>query len=141
MAQWIIYALLSSLFAALTAIFAKKGLATIDSGLATAIRTGIVLIVTWLLVFYRGKANETALLSKSNWIYLTLSALATGASWLFYNRALQLGEVSGVAAIDKGSIVFTILLSFIFLGEPLSPKILVGGGLVFAGMLVMVFWK
>jgi len=140
MAQWLIYALLSALFAALTAIFAKAGLKNINPDLATAVRTAIILFITWGIVFYRGKASELPMLSKSNWLFLTLSAIATGLSWLFYYRALQLGKVSEVAAIDKGSIVLTILLSVIFLGEPLTARVIVAGGLVFAGMMVLV-WK
>ncbi|MEO7766460.1 MAG: EamA family transporter [Ferruginibacter sp.] len=140
MAQWIIYALLSAIFAAFTALFAKAGLKNVNSDLATAVRTAIILLITWGIVFYRGKAHELPALSKNNWLFLTLSAVATGLSWLFYYRALQLGKVSEVAAIDKGSIVFTILLSFIFLKEPMTLKLLLGGALIFAGMMVLV-WK
>jgi transporter family protein len=138
--SWLLYALLSAFFAALTAVLAKTGLKNINSDLATAVRTAIVLFITWGIVFFRGTANQLPGLSKNNWIFLSLSALATGFSWLFYYKALQLGKVSEVSAIDKGSIVFTILLSFLFLKEPLTPKILVGAGLIFAGMLVLV-WK
>lgn len=141
MAQWVIYALLSALFAALTAVFAKAGLKNVNSDLATAIRTTIILFITWAVVFFRGKVVDIATLTKSNWLFLTLSAVATGVSWLFYYRALQLGKVSEVSAIDKGSIVFVILLSFIFLREPITPKILIGGGLIFIGMIVLVWWK
>lgn len=141
MAQWVIYALLSALFAALTAVFAKAGLKNVNSDLATAIRTTIILFITWAVVFFRGKVVDIATLTKSNWLFLTLSAVATGVSWLFYYRALQLGKVSEVSAIDKGSIVFVILLSFVFLREPITPKILIGGGLIFIGMIVLVWWK
>ena len=140
MQQWIIYALLSALFAALTAIFAKFGLKNVNSDLATAIRTAIILFITWGIVFAKGKAAEINIISKNNWLFLTLSAVATGLSWLFYYRALQLGKVSEVSAIDKGSIVITILLSFIFLKEPMTPKIIIGAGLIFVGMIVLV-WK
>jgi bacterial/archaeal transporter family protein len=140
MQQWIIYALLSALFAALTAIFAKFGLKNVNSDLATAIRTAIILLITWGIVFAKGKAAEINIISKNNWLFLTLSAVATGLSWLFYYRALQLGKVSEVSAIDKGSIVITILLSFIFLKEPMTPKIIIGAGLIFVGMMVLV-WK
>ena len=140
MAPWILFALLSAFFAALTAIFAKMGLKDVNSDLATAIRTAIILIITWGIVFYKGIGSQATTLSKNNWIFLTLSALATGFSWLFYYRALQLGKASEVSAIDKGSIVFTILLSFLFLKEPLTPRILAGAGLIFAGMLVLI-WK
>ncbi|HTB53229.1 MAG TPA: EamA family transporter [Ferruginibacter sp.] len=140
MAPWIIYALLSALFAALTAIFAKLGLKDVNSDVATAVRTAIILLITWGVVFFRGKINDISVLSKTNWIFLCLSAIATGLSWLFYYRALQLGEVSQVSAIDKGSIVFAIALSFIFLHEPITSKILIGGALIFAGMLIII-WK
>jgi bacterial/archaeal transporter family protein len=140
MPSWLLYALISAFFAALTAIFAKLGLKEVNSDLATAIRTAIILVITWGIVFFRGNAAGINQLSKNNWIFLTLSAFATGLSWLFYYKALQLGKASEVSAIDKGSIVFTILLSFLFLKEPLTPKILMGGALVFAGMLVIV-WK
>jgi transporter family protein len=140
MANWLIYALVSALFAALTAIFAKMGLKDVNSDLATAIRTGIVLLITWAIVFFRGNATGVSNLSKNNWIFLTLSAFATGLSWIFYYKALQLGRASQVSAIDKGSIVFTILLSFIFLKEPLTLKLLIGAALITVGMIVIV-WK
>ena len=140
MPTWLLYALVSAFFAALTAIFAKAGLKEVNSDLATAIRTGIILFITWGIVFFKGNAGGINNLSKNNWLFLTLSAVATGLSWLFYYKALQLGKVSEVSAIDKGSIVFTILLSFLFLKEPMTPKLLIGAGLVFAGMLVIV-WK
>ncbi|HEY4876098.1 MAG TPA: EamA family transporter [Puia sp.] len=137
---WIFFALLSALFAALTAIFAKAGLKNIDPDLATAIRTAIILLITWSIVFFKKSANELQSLSKSNWIFLILSAIATGLSWLFYYRALQLGKASEVTIIDKGSLLLVILLSFLFLKEPITPKLLLGAGLVFAGMLVVI-WK
>ena len=140
MPAWLLLALLSAFFAALTAVFAKAGLKDINSDLATAIRTAIILLITWGIVLIKGKTSELPGLTKSTWLFLTLSAIATGLSWLFYYRALQLGKASEVTAIDKGSIVFTILLSFLFLKEPLTAKILVGAALVFAGMLVIV-WK
>lgn len=140
MQTWMIYALLSALFAALTAIFGKLGLKSIDSDLATAIRTLFVLMITWGFVFYRSKADGIFSLSKQNWLMLFLSAIATGLSWLFYYRAMQIGNVSQVNIIDKSSIVITLILAFIFLKEPVTPKILLSGGLIFAGMMVMV-WK
>lgn len=140
MPDWLIYALVSALFAALTAIFAKMGLKDVNSDLATAIRTVIVLFITWAIVFVRGNATGFNNLSKNNWIFLTLSAFATGLSWIFYYKALQLGKASEVSAIDKGSIVFTILLSFIFLKEPLTLKLLIGAALITIGMVVIV-WK
>ena len=140
MPNWLLFALASAFFAALTAIFAKAGLKEVNSDLATAIRTGIILFITWGIVFLKGNAGGITNLSKNNWLFLTLSAVATGLSWLFYYKALQLGKVSEVSAIDKGSIVFTILLSFIFLKEPMTPKLLIGGGLIFSGMLFII-WK
>jgi transporter family protein len=137
---WLIYALLSALFAALTAIFAKAGLKNVNSDVATAIRTVVILLITWGIVIGKGKVNEMTGLSRNNWIFLVLSAVATGLSWLFYYRALQLGKVQEVAAIDKGSIVFTILLAFVFLKEPLTPKVLIATVLIVAGMMIMV-WK
>ncbi|HEX9509875.1 MAG TPA: EamA family transporter [Puia sp.] len=137
---WLLYALLSAVFAALTAIFAKAGLKNVNSDLATAIRTAVILLITWGLVFFRGNAGGLRGLSRNNWLFLILSAIATGLSWIFYYRALQLGKVSEVSVIDKGSIVFTILLSFFFLREPLTPKLLLAAALIFSGMLVLV-WK
>ena len=140
MPGWLLYALLSAFFAALTAVFAKAGLKAVNSDLATAIRTAIILFITWGIVFLRGNAAGVYTLSKNNWLFLTLSAIATGVSWLFYYKALQLGKASEVTAIDKGSIAFTILLSFFFLKEPLTGRLLIGAALVIAGMLVIV-WK
>jgi bacterial/archaeal transporter family protein len=137
---WVFFALLSALFAALTAIFAKAGLKNIDPDLATAIRTAIILLITWSIVFLKRSTNQLPSLSKSNWMFLILSAIATGLSWLFYYRALQLGKASEVSIIDKGSLLLVVLLSFLFLKEPITPKLLLGAGLVFAGMLVVI-WK
>jgi len=137
---WVLYALLSAIFAALTAIFAKAGLKNVDSDLATAIRTAIVLLITCGVVFFKGTIGQAQTFSRSNWMFLILSAAATGLSWLFYYRALQIGKVAEVSAIDKGSILFTVFLAFIFLKEPLTPKILLGAGLIFFGMMVLV-WK
>ena len=140
MPQWLLFALLSAFFAALTAIFAKAGLKEVNADLATAIRTAIILVITWGIVFMRGVGGQIQDLSKNNWLFLVLSAFATGASWLFYYRALQIGKVSEVSIIDKGSLLFTILLSFLFLKEPMTPKVLIGAGLIFGGMLVLI-WK
>lgn len=139
MPSWLLYALVSALFAALTAIFAKAGLKDVDPDVATAIRTVIILFITWGIVFFKGSSGGIQQLSRNNWLFLTLSAVATGLSWLFYYRALQYGKVSEVSAIDKGSLVFVLLLSFIFLKEPIGPRLMLGIGLVFAGMLVIVF--
>lgn len=138
--SWVVYALLSAFFAALTAIFAKAGLKQVNSDLATAIRTAIILLITWGIVLFNSSIKELPGLSKSNWLFLTLSAIATGFSWLFYYKALQLGKVAEVTAIDKGSIVFAILLSFLFLKEPITPKIMLGAGFILTGMLVLI-WK
>lgn len=140
LAPWLIYALLSAIFAALTALFAKAGLKDVNSDLATAIRTAIILFITWGIVLFRGNAAGLPNLSRNNWLFLSLSAIATGLSWIFYYRALQLGRVSEVSIIDKGSIVFTIFLAFFFLREPLTPKLLIAAALIFGGMLVLV-WK
>jgi len=140
MPTWIIYAVLSALFAALTSIFAKAGLKNVNADLATAIRTAMVLLITWAVVALKKQGGQMSALTKQNWLFLALSAAATGASWLFYYRALQIGNASQVAAIDKGSLLFTIILAFIFLNEPVTPKVLIGGGLIFIGMLVIV-WK
>ena len=137
---WLVYALLSAVFAALTAIFAKAGLKNVNSDLATAIRTAVILLITWGLVFFRGNAGGLRVLSRNNWLFLILSAIATGLSWIFYYRALQLGKVSEVSVIDKGSIVFTILLSFLFLHEPMTRRVVLAAALIFSGMLVLV-WK
>lgn len=138
--MWKIYALLSALFAALTAIFAKIGVKDVDSNLATAIRTSIILLLTWGIVFASGHLSEVKTVPRYTWIFLILSGIATGLSWLFYFKAIQLGDVSRVAPIDKLSVVFTILLAFLILKEPLSPKVITGGLLITAGAIVMM-WK
>ncbi len=140
MPQWFFYALASGLFAALTAVLAKAGLKDVNSDLATAVRTFFVLIVTGLFILITGTIKGLPQLSKNNWLFLALSAVATGLSWLFYYKALQLGKVAEVNAIDKGSIVFTVLLAFLFLKEPLTPKIIAGVALILVGMLVLI-WK
>jgi transporter family protein len=137
---WLFYAVLSAVFAALTAIFAKVGLKNVNSDLATAIRTAVILVITWGIVLFKGGTAGLPALNRNNWIFLILSAVATGLSWLFYFRALQLGRVQQVTVIDKGSIFFTILLSYLFLREPLTPRVLLAAALIFGGMLVLV-WK
>jgi transporter family protein len=138
---WLIYALLSAFFAALTAVFAKAGLKNVNSDLATAIRTGVILLITWGIVLFKGSV-EAGLrgLTRSNWLFLILSAVATGLSWLFYYRALQIGRVQEVSIIDKGSILFTIFLAFFFLREPLTARVLIAAVLIFAGMIVLI-WR
>lgn len=138
---WLLYALLSAFFAALTAIFAKAGLKEVNADLATAIRTAVILLITWGIVLFRGNAGAGLRgLTRSSWLFLILSAVATGLSWLFYYRALQIGKVQEVSIIDKGSIVFTIFLSFFFLREPLTVRVLVAALLIFGGMIVLI-WR
>ncbi len=136
--MWWIYALLSALFASLTAIFAKIGIKGVNSDLATAIRTIIILFVAWGIVLARGEAKGIPLLSKQNLIFLIISGLATGLSWIFYFKALQMGKVSQVAPVDKLSVALTIALSVIFLGEALTIKTAVGAALIIAGTVVMI---
>lgn len=139
--MWKYYAILSAIFAALTAIFAKVGIKNMDSNLATAIRTVIILLMTWGIVFASNTLSGVKELSKMNWLFLILSGLATGLSWLFYFKALQVGDASKVAPIDKLSVVFTILLAFVILKEPVSWKVLVGGCLIAGGSLVILMDK
>ncbi len=136
--MWWIYALLSALFAALTAIFAKVGIKNVDTDLATAIRTVVILVVAWGIAFFRGGVNTMQTLTKQNIIFLCLSGLATGLSWIFYFKALQLGKVSQVAPVDKMSVAIAIILSVIFLGETLTPKIALGAILIIAGTVVLI---
>lgn len=136
--MWKWYAILSAVFASLTAIFAKIGIKDMDSNLATAIRTVIILFITWGIVFATNSFSGVKELSKTNWLFLILSGVATGLSWLFYFKALQLGEASKVAPIDKMSVVITIFLSFIILREPVSWKVVLGGLLIAGGSLVIL---
>lgn len=136
--MWWIYALLSALFASLTAIFAKIGITGINSNLATAIRTVIILLVAWGIVLARGEAKGMYALSKQNWIFLIISGIATGLSWIFYFKALQVGKVSQVAPVDKLSVALTIALSVIILGEALSLKTALGALLIIAGTIVLI---
>ena len=137
--MWVVYASLSAVFAALTTIFAKIGLDGIDSNLATAIRTAVVLAMAWAIVFITGNTGQIGSITSRGWLFLVFSGLATGASWLFYFKALQTGSVSRIAPIDKMSVVITIILSFVFLKEQPSPKTVIGGILVSAGVLVLAF--
>ena len=136
--MWWIYALLSAFFAALTAIFAKVGLANVNSNLATAIRTIVVVVLIWLIVFFRNEYKGIGELSQRNWIFLGISGLATGLSWIFYFKALQKGEVSKVAGVDKLSLALTIILAILFLGETLTWKTAVGAVLIIAGTLFLI---
>lgn len=136
--MWFIFALLSAVFAALTSILAKVGIGGINSNLATAIRTAVVLIMAWGIVFITGAQSGIADISRKSWLFLVLSGLATGFSWLCYYKALQIGEVSKVVPVDKLSVVITLVLAFVFLGEALTVKAVIGGVLITAGTLVMV---
>ena len=136
--MWWIYALLSAFFAALTAIFAKVGVENVNSNLATAIRTVVVLIMICMIVFFRNEYKAIGELSQKNWIFLTISGFATGLSWIFYFKALQMGDVSKVAGVDKLSLALTIIFAVVFLGESLSWKTAVGATLIIAGTLFLI---
>lgn len=136
--MWFVFALASAIFAALTSILAKIGIEGVNSNLATAIRTFVVLAMSWAMVFITNAQSGIFSVSKRSWIFLILSGLATGASWLCYYKALQMGEVSKVVPIDKLSVVITLILAFIFLHEQFTVKSLIGTVLLTAGTLVMV---
>jgi bacterial/archaeal transporter family protein len=136
---WWLYALLSATFAALVAVFAKMGMRGVDSDLATAIRTVIILVMTWGIVFAKGAHSRLSLLTGQNWLFLILSGCATGLSWLFYFRALQMGQVSRVAPVDKLSVALAIIISVIFLHEKLSWQEAAGAILIISGTLLLVF--
>ncbi len=136
--MWLLFAALSAVFAALTSILAKVGIENVNSNLATAIRTAVVLIMAWGMVFLTHAESGLPEISRKSWIFLTLSGIATGASWLCYYRALQLGEASKVVPIDKLSVVITLILAFIFLHEEFTVKSLIGCILIGAGTLIMV---
>ena len=136
--MWFIFALASAIFAALTSILAKIGIEGVNSNLATAIRTFVVLAMSWAMVFITNAQSGIFSVSKRSWIFLILSGLATGASWLCYYKALQMGEVSKVVPIDKLSVVITLVLAFVFLHEQFTVKSLIGTVLLTAGTLVMV---
>lgn len=136
--MWILFAILSALFAALTSILAKIGIEGVNSNLATAIRTVVVVVMSWGMVFLTNTQSGITQISKKSWIFLILSGLATGASWLCYYRALQTGEASKVVPIDKLSVVITLLLAFVLLHEQFTVKSLIGCVLIGAGTLFMV---
>ena len=136
--MWLLFAILSSVFAALTSILAKVGIEDVDSNLATAIRTVVVVIMAWGIVFMTNAQEGIGQISQKSWIFLTLSGLATGASWLCYYKALQLGDVSRVVPVDKLSVVITLILAFAFLHEEFTAKSLIGCVLIGAGTLLMV---
>lgn len=136
--MWAVYAVLSSVFAALTSILAKVGIDGVNSTLATAIRTLVVVVMSWGMVFLTNAQGGLAEISRKSWLFLILSGLATGASWLCYYRALQLGQASKVVPIDKLSVVITLILAWVFLHEQFNMKSLIGAALIAAGTLVMV---
>lgn len=137
--MWKVYALLSAVFAALTSILAKIGIKGVDSNLATAIRTVVIIILAWGIVLFTGVQDGIKDLTKLNWTFLILSGTATGLSWLFYYKAISIGDVSQVAPIDKSSIVLTLILSFFILGEQFTTKTLIAGLLITAGTFVMIW--
>lgn len=136
--MWFILALASSVFAALTSILAKIGIDGVNSNLATAIRTFVVLIMSWVMVFVTNSQNGIGEISRRSWVFLILSGLATGASWLCYYKALQMGEATKVVPIDKLSVVFTMVLAAVILHEKFTPKSIIGCVLIGAGTLLMV---
>ena len=136
--MWFVFALLSAVFAALTSILAKVGIDGVNSNLATAIRTMVVVVMAWLMVFVTNAQSGIKQIGKKSWIFLILSGLATGASWLCYYKALQVGQASKVVPVDKLSVVITLILAFVFLHEEFTVKSIIGCVLIAAGTLVMV---
>lgn len=136
--MWFVFALLSAVFAALTSILAKVGIEGVNSNLATAIRTVVVVAMSWGMVFLTHAQSGLPGISRKSWLFLILSGLATGASWLCYYRALQIGEVSKVVPIDKLSVVITLIMAFVFLHEEFTAKSLAGSVLIGIGTLIMV---
>ncbi|MDR1600165.1 MAG: EamA family transporter [Oscillospiraceae bacterium] len=136
--MWILYALLSAVFAALTSVLAKVGIGGMNSNLATAIRTVVVLAMSWAIVWITGAQSGLAGVTQRSWLFLVLSGLATGLSWLFYYKALQIGEASKVVPVDKFSVVISMVLAFAILGEKADAKTILGGALITAGTLVLV---
>jgi len=139
--SWLIYALLSAFFAAITAILAKIGIKNVDSNVATAIRTVVIIIFAWGIVFYQGHLKDIGNISKFSLTFLILSGLATGLSWIFYFKALQLGQASQVSPIDKLSLVITVLLAIILLKEKVTISLIIGTILMTAGALLIGFGK
>ena len=136
--MWLVFAILSAIFAALTSILAKVGIEGVNSNLATAIRTVVVVVMSWGMVFLTNSQNGITEISRKSWIFLILSGLATGASWLCYYKALQIGDASKVVPIDKLSVVITLVLAFVFLHEDFTIKSLIGCVLIGIGTLIMV---
>jgi len=137
--MWWIYALLSALFAALTAIFAKIGIKGVDTDLATALRTIVALVLVWVLVFFKGSQTTIGSLTKTNWTFLILSGCGTGLSWICYFKALQLGKVSQVAPVDKLSVALAIILAAVFLGETITVKTGIAAALIITGTFILIF--
>lgn len=136
--MWFIFALLSAVFAALTSIFAKIGIEGINSNLATAIRTVVVLFMAWGMVFVTGTQNQIGNIGQKSWIFLVLSGMATGFSWLFYYKALQIGEASKVVPVDKFSVVITMIMAFVILKEAVTLKTVLGGAFITIGTFIMI---
>ena len=136
---WVFWALLSAVFAATTALLAKVGVAGVDSNLATAIRTSVILVFTWAIAIGLEKHNGLALIGRRSWVFLVLSGVCTGLSWLCYFRALQMGPASSVAPVDKLSVVLVIVFAAVFLGEKLTPLKIAGGSLVALGAVILAF--
>lgn len=137
--MWVLYALLSALFAAFTSILAKIGIENVNSNLATAIRTVVVLLMAWGIVFITGKQHGISEIGPKSWLFLVLSGCATGLSWLFYYKALQIGQASKVVPIDKFSVVISMVLAFLILGEAVNAKTVIGGLLITVGTFVLIF--
>jgi len=135
---WFVYALLAAVFAALTSILAKAGIEGVNSNLATAIRTAVVLVMAWGIVFITGVQKEISDITKRSWLFLALSGIATGLSWLCYYKALQTGDVSKVAPVDKFSVVITMILAFLVLGEKPTSKTIIGGVFITIGTLILI---
>ena len=138
---WLLFAILSAVFAAATSILAKIGIKGVDSNLATAIRTVVILVFAWGIVIAQGTIKQLSQLNRTTWIFLVLSGLATGLSWLFYFRALQIGEASKVVPVDKLSLVLAVVMAVVFLQEKLTAASAVGSILITIGVLVMALWK
>lgn len=138
---WIVYAILSAFFASLVAILAKIGIQGVDSNLAVAIRTVVIVVFAWLLIWWQGNAADITKISRYSMLFIVLSGIATGLSWLFYYKALQMGPASSVAPIDKLSVALTVILAFVVLGEKATLANVVGGSLVTLGVLATVFLK
>ena len=136
--MWVVYALLSAFFAALTSILAKIGIENINSNLATAIRTVVVLVMAWGIVLMNGSINQISNIGQKSWLFLILSGIATGLSWLFYYKALQIGEASKVVPIDKFSVVITMILAFVILKEAASFKTIIGGIFITIGTFILI---